>query len=657
MNRSVPLLIACALLAFTAPASAATVAPIITEPASDGQLLHPEDVHMVVAAPANSAEDTCTDWEILTPDLSETLWRAQCATGALAVHIHLGDGRFLSKARGLEFGSTYVLRARFHGSDSSIGPWSYRRFETYPPSSPGGGIPWTPLESGYVIDEVAGGLQLPTNIAFVPNPGAGPDDPLLYVTELYGRIKVLTRDGSVRDYATGLLNYNPTGDFPGSGAGGLTGIVVDPASGDVFASMVHDPDPSPLVGALYPRVVRLHSADDGLTAATQTTILDAVGESQPFSHQVSNLTIGPDGKLYVHMGDGFDPTTATSLNSLRGKILRLNLDGTAPADNPFYEQSDDGTLARDFVYAYGFRNPFGGVWRASNGAHYEVENGPSVDRLARVVEGMNYTYDGTNPSMRVGALYNWDPAHAPTNIAFAEPETFAGSGFPPAKMDHAFVAESGPTWSTGPQLDGKRIVEFDPDPETGEIGGHPHTLVEYTGTGKATAAGLVAGPGGLYFTELYRDQGYAAAIDPGARLLRIRYGAPAVPVLTATSPALPGGVTRPRVLGSAQFSSSVTIYADPACRSAVGTGTSDELATSGIPVSVPDNSTTALYANDSVAGVSSACSPKPLVYVERSAGRPFDLRAALRHCKKAHRGKARKRCVKRAKRRARAAAH
>ena len=89
-------------------------------------------------------------------------------------------------------------------------------------------------------------------------------------------------------------------------------------------------------------------------------------------------------------------------------------------------------------------------------------------------------------------------------------------------MDHAFVTESGPTYATGPDPRGKRVVEFAPD-AAGNFGEHPHTLVEYTGTGQATAVGLAAGPDGLYFTELYRDQGASSPIDPGARLFRIRY--------------------------------------------------------------------------------------------------------------------------------------
>ena len=62
--------------------------------------------------------------------------------------------------------------------------------------------------------------------------------------------------------------------------------------------------------------MRLHSNDGGLTAAPQTTVLDMAGEPQGQSHQISNLTIGPDGKLYVHMGDGFDaPPRRTSTRS------------------------------------------------------------------------------------------------------------------------------------------------------------------------------------------------------------------------------------------------------------------------------------------------------------------------------------------------------
>jgi glucose/arabinose dehydrogenase len=625
--------------------------PTITEPATDGQLVHPEDVHMQATGFSDADNDThsCTNWEIRTADQTAVVWHAVCATGLEATHIHLADGSFVSPYTHLDFDSHYVLAAQFKDSANELSAFATRPFGTYPASSPGGDVAWTPLEPGYSIDEVAGGLQLPTNIAFVPNPGSGPNDPLLYITELYGTIKVVTRDGAVSDYATGLLNFNPTGDFPGSGEQGLTGIVVDPSSGDVFASRLMDD--SPPSGPHFPQVVRLHSDNGGHTASTLQNVLYMPGEFQGQSHQISNLSIGPDGKLYVHMGDGFDFARSLDLNSFRGKILRLDLDGQPPVDNPFYN-AGNGITASDYIYAYGLRNPFGGAWRASNGKHYEVENGPSVDRLARIDAGTSYGYDGSDASMHTNALYNWDPAHAPVNIAFVQPQTFGGSGFPAAQMDHAFVTESGPTYATGPQIYGKRVVEFDPDSITGEIGGHPHTLVEYTGTGKATAVGLAAGPDGLYFTELYKDLDYTTPIDPGARLFRIRYGAPVPPTLTATAPSSPANENSPIVFGSAQAGSTVKLYTDSACTAQVGTASAIELGSSGIRMSVPDNSTTAFRATATIGGDTSACS-SPLTYVEDSRP-PFNLKAAKRHCKKKFRGKKRAKCVKRAKQKARA---
>jgi glucose/arabinose dehydrogenase len=391
-------------------------------------------------------------------------------------------------------------------------------------------VPYLSGEPGFFVEEVAGGFKLPTNIAFVPNPGPNPDDPLFYVTELYGTIKVVTRDFSVSDYATNLLNFNPTGSFPGSGEQGLTGILVDPLSGDVFATRVTATNPANPNGAHHPQVLRFHSNDGGLTAAgPPTVILNMVGETQGQSHQISNISIGPDGKLYVHMGDGFDSSKGQDLNSFRGKVLRMNLDGSAPSDNPFYSAAN-GITATDYVFAYGLRNPFGGAWRASDGNHYEVENGPNVDRFARIDEGVNYLYDGSDGSMFNRALYVWNPAHAPVNITFVEPETFNGSQLPASLQDHAFVSESGPTVGIGPQAKGKRIVEFVLDANGDNLIGGPTTLVDYVGDGAGSVVGLTAGPDGLYFTGLYNDAaksqdpaGVALAVSPGAKIYRVRY--------------------------------------------------------------------------------------------------------------------------------------
>jgi glucose/arabinose dehydrogenase len=381
--------------------------------------------------------------------------------------------------------------------------------------------PWHARQRGFQVEVVAGGFKLPVNIAFRPGAGPAPGDAFFYVTELHGSVRVVTRDGTVGTFATGLLNFNPTHSFPGSGEQGVTGIVVDPATGDVYVSMLYASASNPNLH--FPKVDRFTSTDGGLTAATQSTILDMAGETQGQSHQISNLTIAPDGKLICHMGDGFTASTAQDLDSFRGKILRLNLDGSPAADNPFYDPTD-GINSRDYVWAYGVRNPFGGDWRFRDGMQYTVENGPSTDRFAQIVPGRNYKWNGNNNSMNFYALYTWTPAHGPVNLAFVQPEVFGGSGFPASSMGHAFVSESGPTYATGVQALGKRITEWILDANGALVSG-PIPFLEYAGTGKATACGLEAGPDGLYMTELYNDAATSNPTIAGARVLRIRYDA------------------------------------------------------------------------------------------------------------------------------------
>lgn len=385
----------------------------------------------------------------------------------------------------------------------------------------GSPVPWSVIQPGFKVELVATDFQLPVNIAFVPDPGSEPDDPFFYVTELYGTIKVVTRDEAVSDYATNLLNFNPTGNFPGSGEQGLTGITVDPQTGDVFVSILYSENPADDGASHFPRVLRFESNDGGRTASSQAIIIDMFPDSQGPSHQISNLSIGPDGKLYVHMGDGFDSSTARNLDSFRGKILRMNLDGSAPEDNPIYDVSD-GINARDYVYALGFRNPFGGAWSEMDEFLYVVENGPAIDRLARIVQGRDYLWDGDNDDMRNFAIYNWIPSVAPVNIVFIQPKTFNGGGFPLDKFNHAFVSESGPTYATGPQINGKRISEFVIDANGNLLSG-PFPLIEYDGSGKATIAGMAVGPDGLYFSGLYKDLNFSSPIDPGAGIFRVRF--------------------------------------------------------------------------------------------------------------------------------------
>lgn len=379
----------------------------------------------------------------------------------------------------------------------------------------GAPVPWISPDPALRIERIAGGFQLPVALAFAPQPGEAPHAPWLYVAELYGTIKVISRDGEVSTYASDLLGFDGQGPFPGTGEQGIGGMVADPLSGDLFVTL-----PQAVGDQLIPRVIRLSSEDGGRTAAGQQLVLELPDIAHVASHQISNISIGPDRKLYVHIGDGHSAHLARDPDSFLGKILRLEMDGTPAVDNPLYDSSD-GISARDYVYAVGMRNPFGGAWRARTNTLYAVGNGPTTDRIFEVRSGADYGWDGTDESMQQGAIHTWNPPAAPVRLDFLQEETFGGSGFGDDWMDSILVTESGSTWAEGPQREGKRVTLFRFE-EDGSLG-PAEPLAIYQGSGRATAAALAAGPDGIYFSDLYRDQGATTPFDAGASVLRIRW--------------------------------------------------------------------------------------------------------------------------------------
>lgn len=102
----------------------------------------------------------------------------------------------------------------------------------------------------------------------------------------------------------------------------------------------------------------------------------------PRAHMGGGVEIGPDGKLYVSIGDGTIGKNAQNLSNPRGKILRINRDGTVPEDNPFNDS---------FIYSYGHRNPQSLSWHPETGTLYSSEHGPKRhDEINRIESGGNY---------------------------------------------------------------------------------------------------------------------------------------------------------------------------------------------------------------------------------------------------------------------------
>lgn len=131
-------------------------------------------------------------------------------------------------------------------------------------------------------------------------------------------------------------------------------------------------------------------------------------------HHGGRLKIGPEGKLYATAGDAAaTPEIAQDLNSLGGKILRMNLDGSVPEDNPF---------TGSYVYSYGHRNPQGMAW-AKDGTMYASEHGPSAHDEINVIErGKNYGWpeisgDETKQGMVTPLFQSGDNTWAPSGMA------------------------------------------------------------------------------------------------------------------------------------------------------------------------------------------------------------------------------------------------
>jgi glucose/arabinose dehydrogenase len=189
---------------------------------------------------------------------------------------------------------------------------------------------------------------------------------------------------------------------------GLLGIAVDPnfsANGFVYVYYTAETGSVP---AFVNRVVRFtattSNGDTVATSLTPTVIVDNLPAADALhGHNGGIIQFGPDGKLYIFVGENevaldaqdltsdlsSDPTSIVGSAVLRGKILRVNpTDGTAPSDNPFFSNVNANAKK---VYSLGHRNSFGFTFHPLTHDLWETENGPSIDdQLNRIIAGGNY---------------------------------------------------------------------------------------------------------------------------------------------------------------------------------------------------------------------------------------------------------------------------
>lgn len=210
----------------------------------------------------------------------------------------------------------------------------------------------------YKIEIIGEGLEIPWEI--VPL-----NDGRFLVTERPGRVVMLDRG----EIYTVL-------DVEHIGEGGLLGMEISPDfedSGEVFLYYTYKEG-----NEIFNRVSRFTLEEN--TLKDETYILDKIPGSR--FHNGGRLKFGPDEKLYITAGDAQDSDLSQNVDSLAGKILRINSDGSIPQDNPF---------ENSHVFAYGLRNPQGLSWHPVSGELFASDHGPnSQDEVNLILPGKNY---------------------------------------------------------------------------------------------------------------------------------------------------------------------------------------------------------------------------------------------------------------------------
>jgi glucose/arabinose dehydrogenase len=278
------------------------------------------------------------------------------------------------------------------------------------------------LPAGFVESFVAGGLQRPTAMAFAPD----------------GRLFIAQQGGQLRVVSNGVLLAAPFVSLTvnSSGERGLLGVAFDPGFSSNRFVYVYYTATSPTV---HNRVSRFTANGNVAAPGSEVVILDLEPLSAATNHNGGAIHFGPDGKLYVAVGDNANGDNAKTLSSRLGKILRLNADGSIPDDNPFNGQAAGANRA---IWAMGLRNPFTFSFQGGTGTMFVNDVGERTwEEINEGAAGANYGWPDTegataDPRFRSPVYaYGHGEGCAISGGAFYNPATaalpvqFAGSYF------------------------------------------------------------------------------------------------------------------------------------------------------------------------------------------------------------------------------------
>ena len=246
------------------------------------------------------------------------------------------------------------------------------------------------VPAGFTDSLVAAGLTNPTAMAFAPD----------------GRIFVCEQGGALRVIKNGILLAAPflTVTVDSSGERGLLGVAFDPNFVSNQLVYVYYTATTPTI---HNRISHFTAAGDVAMAGSETVVTDLNDLSTATNHNGGAIHFGPDGNLYVAVGDNANSNNAQTLSNRLGKMLRISSTGSIPADNPFFNQATGDNRA---IWALGLRNPFTFSFQ------------PGVGRMFINDVGQN-TWEEINDGI-AGSNYGWAICEGfcnPPNASFRDP--------------------------------------------------------------------------------------------------------------------------------------------------------------------------------------------------------------------------------------------
>ena len=258
----------------------------------------------------------------------------------------------------------------------------------------------------YKIEVIAENLYVPWAID-INNEGN------LYFTERFGTIRII-KNGKLQSEP--LITFHAP--FISQGEGGLMGLVIDlnyPQNHYIYVMHSYAEG-----NRIFNRVARL--VENNNKVSIDRVLLDKIPGGK--IHNGGRIKIGPDEKLYITTGDAGNSTLAQDLTSTAGKILRIELDGSIPKDNP---------ITNSPIYSFGHRNPEGLAWNSKN-VLYESEHGQLAhDEINIINPAANYGWplaqgneDAKGAMIQKPLIHSGEDTWAPAGITLVNQGDWRG---------------------------------------------------------------------------------------------------------------------------------------------------------------------------------------------------------------------------------------